>query len=189
MSKHCTRTKNKHTSILNAAKKLVSTSELRHITVNDIKTAAHVSQVTIYKLFGTKDDLLLTAIKQISLDSVNAILTVIKSDISAYDRLYSYFRTSFTTALTCPQQEALIEYIFSGPSEELKNYVLSLYATTYPYLEKMYNDARNDNLIRSEISKDQFFKMCDMYTRIKPFFYQTPEEMDTVVKSIIKSFG
>lgn len=189
MNKHVLRTKQKEQSILKAAIKLVSNQPIEHITVNSIKTTAKASQVTIYKLFGTKENLIVAAIKELSRDAVDSVMKVITSDLKAPERLQEYFRASFNTALSFPRQKELVEYIFSGMNNELMNYVLSLYQPTYPYLKKLYTDAINDKIIRDEISYELFLRMCDMFTRIQPEFYKTATEMDMLVKSIVKSFG
>lgn len=189
MNKQYLRTKQKEASILKATITLVATQPLEHITVNSIKAAAKVSQVTIYKFFGTKDNLILTAIKEMSYIAVKAILEVLTSDLNPSERLQQYFRTSYNTALTFPRQKEIVEYIFSGINNDLMEYILSLYQQTYPFLEKLYNDSRKEGIIRDEISFQQFLKMCDMFTRIQPVFYQTQEEVDMLVKSIVRSFG
>lgn len=147
---------------------MVGHTPLEHITIEKIKQQAKVSQVTIYKLFDTKENLILAAIKQKSADAVGSITEVLKADSTAYERMQNYFSTSFGIALSFPQQKSIIEYIFSGINEDLKKYVLSLYESTYFYLQKLYDDAKKEAIIREEISAEQFFKMCDMYTRITP---------------------
>lgn len=62
MSKHTLRTKRKYNNILNATIDIVGHTALEHITINQIKTKAKVSQVTIYNIFGSKDDLIVAAI-------------------------------------------------------------------------------------------------------------------------------
>lgn len=189
MNKHKLRTKQKYDDILKATINLIAQTPLEHITIEQIKRKARVSQVTIYKFFDTKDNLIITALKNKSTEAVGLITDALKADLSAYERMQNYFRASFGIALSFARQKDIIEYIFSGINEDLKKYVLSLYESTYFYLGKLYNEAREESIIREEISSQQFFKMCDMYTRISPEFFQTKEEMDIVVKSIIKSFG
>lgn len=189
MNKHILRTKQKEQSILKAAIKLVANQPIEHITINSIKAVAKVSQVTIYKYYGNKENLIDTAVKEMSRQAVDSVMKAITTDLKSKERLSEYFRASFNTAITFPRQKDLVEYIFDGTNQELTNYVLSLYYPTYPYLEKLYKDARNDNVIRDEISYDLFLKMCDMFTRIQPEFFKTATDMDMLVKSIVKSFG
>ena len=124
-------------SILNATINLVATIPIEHITIDKIKSAAKVSQVTIYKLFETKDNLITVAIKELSREAVNSVMKAISSDINQKDRLQGYFRASFNTALLYPRQKELVEYIFSGSNKDLMHYVLSLYQDTYPHLERL----------------------------------------------------
>lgn len=189
INKHKLRTKQKYDDILKATINLIAHTPLEHITIEKIKRKARVSQVTIYKLFDTKDNLIITALKNKSAEAMGLVTAVLKANLSAHERMQNYFRTFFNIALSFPRQKDILEYIFSGINEDLKKYVLSLYESTYFYLEKLYNEARAERIIREEISAQQFFKMCDMYTRVSPEFYQTKEEIDIVVKSIIKSFG
>lgn len=189
MNKHKLRTQQKYQDILKATIGLIAHTPLEHITIEKIKQKARVSQVTIYKLFDTKDSLIIAALKYKSAEAVGLMTDALKSECSAHQRLDNYFRTSFGIALSFPRQKDIIEYVFSGINEDLKAYVVSLYESTYFYLDKLYSEARADALIREEISLEQFLKMCDMYTRITPEFFQVKEEMDIIVKSIIRSFG
>ncbi len=189
MNKHVLRTKQKEQSILKATVTLVANQPIEHITIDKIKSAAKVSQVTIYKLFETKDNLINTAIKELSVGAVNSIMNVISSDINPRERLKEYFRTSFNTTLSYPCHKDILEYIFSGINTDLMNFVLSLYKDTYSHLERLYDDSRKENIVRSEISLQQFLKMCDMFTRTQPQFYQTDDEMNLLLESIVRSFG
>ncbi len=189
MNKHVLRTQQKKEDILNATINLVGTNPLEHITVEKIKKAARVSQVTMYKLFGSKDNLINIAIKEFAEKSINVVMEVLNSDTNPRDRLKGYFRASFNLAITYPNQREIIEYVFSGVNPDLNTYVFNLYLKTYPALERLYNDIKKENHIRSEISFEQFLKMCDMFTRTQPQFYQTSEEMELLLESLVRSFG
>lgn len=189
LNKHKLRTQQKYNDILRATLNLIAITPIEHITIQEIKQKAKVSQVTIYKLFENKDNLILTAIKEKATEALSLIIDVLKTDLSPHEKLYNYFYTFFNVALEFPRQRDIIEYVFSGINQDLKEYVLSLYEETYAYLRKLYTKSRKNSVIRKEISVEQFIKMCDMYTRISPEFYQTKAEMEIVVESIIKSFS
>lgn len=95
MTKHNLRTEQKKQTILNAAIHFVANEPLEHITINDIKSHAKVSQVTIYKFFETKDNLLNRAIKELSATSVKQTMAAISSNLSSRDRLRNYFEGAF----------------------------------------------------------------------------------------------
>lgn len=63
--------------------------------------------------------------------------------------------------------------------------MVSGYDITLPYLTKLYEDGRKENLIRKDISVEQFFKMLDMYTCIERLSLLIPEEKDIIINSII----
>lgn len=189
VNKHKLRTQKKYNDILRATLNIIAETPIEHITIQEIKHKARVSQVTIYKLFENKDNLILTAIKEQANQSMSMVIDILKTDLTPHEKMYRYFDTFFTIAIEFPRQRDIIEYIFSGINQDLKNYVLLLYEETYTHLRKLYIEARKESVIRKEISSEQFITMCDMYTRISPEFYQTKTQMDIVVKSIIKSFG
>ena len=189
MNRHILRTQQKELAILNATINLVGTQPIEQITIDKIKSAAKVSQVTIYKLFESKDNLITTAIKELSVKAVNHVMKILTSDMEPRNRLKGYFRASFSIALLYPFQRELVEYIFSGNNQELTIYVSALYQETYPYLEKLYLDARKAKIVRDEISFQQFLKLLDMFTRIQPQFYQNEEEMALLLESLVRSFA
>ena len=80
MNKHILRTQQKELAILNATINLVGTQPIEQITIDKIKSAAKVSQVTIYKLFESKDNLITTAIKELSVKAVNHVMKILTSD-------------------------------------------------------------------------------------------------------------
>lgn len=116
------------------------------------------------------------------------IISALSSSKGPRERMVDYFLTSFTIGLTFPRQKEIVEYVFSGLNPDLTNKIMVQYGPTYYYLEKLYNDCRNAGLIREEISIETFYKLCNMFTRITPDFYQTKDEMDLIIESIIRSF-
>lgn len=189
VNKHKLRTQQKYNDILRVTLNLIAVMPLEYITIQEIKQKAKVSQVTIYKFFENKDNLILTAIKEKSIEAMSLVIDVLKTNLPPYEKMYNYFDKFFHIALEFPRQRDIIEYIFSGINQELKTYVLKLYEETYIYLRKLHLEGQKSSVIREEISAEQFIKMCDMYTRISPEFYQTETERDIVVQSIIKGFS
>lgn len=182
------RTYQKRTDILNATRQLILTKHLNKITILDIAKLAHVSHVTIYKLFNNKETLVIAALKNLSYDNVNNILHVLSSDDTFLNRLEGYFRTSFASTKTYKDVDLINAYMFSGEHLELKHYVLSLYDMTIPGFKRLYEDGRNLNLIRASITFEIFLNMLDMYVHIPPKFYQDPHKLNVLIESFIISF-
>lgn len=189
MTKHNIRTRQKKQAILNSAIYFVGNRPFEHITINDIKSHAKVSQVTIYKFFETKDNLLTEAIKEMSAIAVKTTMTVISSNVISRQRLKNYFEASFHLARKYPRQRELVDYIFSNANESLQAYAMDLYNQTYPQLQRLYDDCRKDGFIREEISFKNFLKLCDMFTVVQPHFYETIDDMNLLLESIVRSFG
>lgn len=189
MNKHEILTEQKRLDILNATITLVTSESLHSITINKIKELAKVSQVTIYNLFDSKDNLINAALKEFATSAVNTTLNLLSSNLNPKERLEEYFRNSFNIALSYPKQREIIEYVFSGLDKELMDYVENLYAATYPGLKKLYNDNKDLGIVRNELSFEEFIRLCDIFTRIQPQFYQTDEEMNLLLESIVKSFS
>mgnify|MGYP001767765636 CR=1 FL=1 len=182
------RTMKKRQDILSAAKTLVSELPLNQISIHAFAAKAKVSQVTIYNIFGSKNDLVLEAVKEISREDVDDIFAVISSDLLYSARIDEYFRHSFSHTLKRPQLTALLSFIFDEKNADLARYVFSLYEKTYPFLQKMYLDGRSAGLIRDDISMDLFFKILNMYVRIDRNFLLDDKEREVIIESIRKSF-
>ncbi|NLL55787.1 MAG: TetR/AcrR family transcriptional regulator [Clostridiales bacterium] len=182
------RTLRKKLDIINATKYLVCNYPVRNISIEMIAKEAKVSPVTIYNIFGSKKLAINEAIRILADEDRDDILSIISSSLPIKERLYQYFNHSFNHTIERPQQRALFEYIFSSENIDLQNYVVSGYGITLPFLTKLYEDGRKENLIQEGISVELFFKMLDMYTRIERSFLLIPEEKDIIINSIINSF-
>ncbi|CCV64263.1 Transcriptional regulator, TetR family [Alteracholeplasma palmae J233] len=189
MGKHIERTLKKRNDILEATKLLLKEKSIHHITIDDIKKRAHVSQVTIYNIFGSKDILITEVLKLHANEAICSVVKILESDCSAYDKLMNYFKFTFNTFTENPYQESIQEYVYSGLNKEIKDYVLNLYQGSYPAMIKLYTSCLEAKLIRPSITMELFFQMCDMYTQIKPKFYASKEQLDNLLESIIKSFA
>lgn len=189
MNKHQLRTKRKEQEILSAAVELVGNIPLQHITINLIKEKARVSQVTIYKLFYSKENLINEAILKITRDTVTEVNKFLNSNLSATERLKGYLTTAFNTAIKYPQQKNLRDYIFSSIDLEFKADIKKEYDLTMSPLLILYNDCINEKIIRNEITFNKFIEFLDMVTKIDPIFYSDEESLNLLLDGFIRFFS
>ncbi len=182
------RTIKKRLAILNATKTLICHHPIEDLTIHLIARQAKASQVTIYNIFGNKKALINEAIRILSQEDIEDIVGVISSTLPIEERLFQYFNHSFNHSVEKPKLKGILDYIFNQQDVNLKDFILSEYAKTMPYLIKLYEDGRKEALIRATISAEQFLKMLDMYTQIDRSFLLIPHEKELIIESILKSF-
>jgi len=182
------RTEKKREDILNATKKLVCDIPLDRLSIIKIADEANVSQVTIYNLYENKKQLINEAIKSLSIDDINDIISVLSSNTPVSERLLLYFQKSFSHSVNKPQFNGIMAYIFSNQDKELKTTIEKLYVETIPLLTRLYTEGQAAKIIRPSIMIDDFFRLLDIYTRIDRQFLISPNQRHVIIESIIHSF-
>lgn len=182
------RTEKKREDILNATKKLVCDIPLDRLSIIKIADEANVSQVTIYNLYENKKQLINEAIKSLSIDDINDIISVLSSNTPVSERLLLYFHKSFSHSVNKPQFNGIMAYIFSNQDKELKTTIEKLYVETIPLLTRLYTEGQAAKIIRPSIMIDDFFRLLDIYTRIDRQFLISPNQRHVIIESIIHSF-
>lgn len=86
-NKYETRTNKKKTAIISAAKELFQEKGFANSSVKEIATIAHVSQVSIYNYFGSKDALVIECAKSIIQDSIDKAYALLATDMPYLDKL------------------------------------------------------------------------------------------------------
>lgn len=87
MTGHERRRREKSRQILRAAIELFERFGFRRVTVSEIAERAGVSQVTIYKYFSTKQELVRRSIKEYLLQSAESYVEILRSNRPFVDRL------------------------------------------------------------------------------------------------------
>lgn len=86
-NKYETRTNQKKTAIISAAKELFQEKGFANSSVKEIAAIAHVSQVSIYNYFGSKDALVIECAKSIIQDSIDKAYALLATDMPYLDKL------------------------------------------------------------------------------------------------------
>jgi AcrR family transcriptional regulator len=86
-NKYETRTNKKKTAIISAAKELFQQKGFANSSVKEIATIAHVSQVSIYNYFGSKDALVIECAKSIIQESIDKAYALLATDMPYLEKL------------------------------------------------------------------------------------------------------
>lgn len=86
-NKYETRTNQKKAAIIIAAKELFQKKGFANSSVKEIAAVAHVSQVSIYNYFGSKDALVIECTKSIIQDSIDKAYSLLAADMPYLDKL------------------------------------------------------------------------------------------------------
>lgn len=87
MDKREQRTKIKKNQIIRTTLELFSTFGVERVTVDEIAAKANVSKVTIYKYFGSKDDLYVEVVHLFMEETLAETEAVFKSDLDFFEKL------------------------------------------------------------------------------------------------------
>lgn len=189
MNKHQLRTKRKENDILLAAVELVGTMPLNELTIDKIKTKAKVSPMTIYKIFGSKENLIHEAIIKITKDRVILANEILNSNLPNNEKFKAYITNAFNTALQYPQQKYLRDYIFASDDEAFKSAVFYQYGLTMKPLEKLHSELVVEGVIRKEITFSNFIEFLDMITKTDSKYFNTEDKLNSILNGFIKFFG
>lgn len=87
MDKRQQRTQAKRENILRVARALFTARGVQQVSVDEIAEAANVSKVTLYKYFGSKDELYAEVVNQFMQETLASTEEVFHSDIPYLDKL------------------------------------------------------------------------------------------------------
>jgi len=87
MNKRQQRTRAKRETILRVARSLFMARGMPNVSVDEIAAQADVSKVTLYKYFGSKDELLTEVVNQFMQETLVSVTDVFHSDMDYLDKL------------------------------------------------------------------------------------------------------
>jgi AcrR family transcriptional regulator len=132
-NKYEIRTNKKKTAIISAAKELFQEKGFVNTSVKEIAAIAHVSQVSLYNYFGSKDALVIECAKSIIQDSIDKAHALLAADMPYLDKLNtalslcaSDINASLTTYLTTSAlaDKNFMKLLSDGVSELLNDLYL-----------------------------------------------------------------
>lgn len=106
-------------SILDATVDAVSLYGLAKLSMSDVATRAGVSRPTLYKYFGSKDDLIQAAVQREAVELVSLVLTA----ANGYPEPREALEAAFVTALLLTREHPLLDRIISTEPEALLPYL------------------------------------------------------------------
>ena len=144
------RTEKKKESIRRAAMELFQEHGFRKVSIGDIARKAHVSHVTIYNHFGSKEELVRDIIKTISLDLLSKSQAIIDSDKPFLEKLNSII--SMKSSVGSGYQGELAKTI-ANDLPEMKQFMDDLREKqSYPLLDKLIEEGKKLKYINPELS-------------------------------------
>ena len=144
------RTEKKKESIRRAAMELFQEHGFRKVSIGDIAHKAHVSHVTIYNHFGSKEELVRDIIKTISLDLLSKSQAIIDSDKPFLEKLNSII--SMKSSVGSGYQGELAKTI-ANDLPEMKQFMDDLREKeSYPLLDKLIEEGKKLKYINPELS-------------------------------------
>jgi len=87
LNKYEIRTNKKKTAIISVAKELFQKKGFTNSSIKEIAALAHVSQVSIYNYFGSKDALVIECVKSLVHDTIDQAYALLATDMPYLDKL------------------------------------------------------------------------------------------------------
>jgi AcrR family transcriptional regulator len=106
-------------SILDAAVEAASLFGLAKLSMSDVATRARVSRPTLYKYFGSKDDLIQAAVQREAVELVSLVLAAAEGHSEPGEAL----EAAFVTALALTREHPLLDRIIGTEPEALLPYL------------------------------------------------------------------
>ncbi|NLK28248.1 MAG: TetR/AcrR family transcriptional regulator [Clostridiales bacterium] len=156
------RKKEKEKIIIETALKLFQKNGIQNTPVSQIAKEAGVSQVTIFKYFDTKDNLVLNTVNYFVDESFNIFETVINKEVPFEEKIKEIIFMKKTYANNI-SQDFLIKFMEQHSMEN--SYIQNLYTTKGIRLyEKLFAQGRTEGKINNAISDQTLYLYLDMYS-------------------------
>ncbi|WP_158598235.1 TetR/AcrR family transcriptional regulator [Falsibacillus albus] len=183
------RRQQKMNQIRQAAFSLFSKYGIQKVSIQDIAKKANVSQVTIYNYFGSKDELLLDALKEYFEEQLSTFEKIKNSSIPFTDKIKKIFamKLEATQAISSELMESL--FTESGPIADLIQYYTS--EKTVPQFMEFLDQGKELGVISNEVSIDTILLFLDSMTlaiKRHPQLLSTDEKMEKTTKEILHFF-
>lgn len=160
MDKRGSRTQTKKDNIKQAALELFATHGVAKVSVDEIAAKANVSKVTLYKYFGSKDDLYAAVINTFIEETLTAIENVFDSDIDFLEKLkFALLRKTNTSPLV---SWTYLLQVWEKNGQMAEDVAGSLQTKVKALMYKLFAEGKREGFIDESIS----FEMLYLYSEI-----------------------
>lgn len=156
------RKKEKEKVIIETALRLFKKGGIQSTPVSQIAKEAGVSQVTIFKYFDTKDNLVINVINYFAKESFNIFEEVVNKDVSFEEKIREiiFMKKSYANDMS---QDFLMKFMESYAKEN--SYIKDLYNTKGIELyQKLFEQGRAEGKVSEKISDKALYLYLDMYS-------------------------
>ncbi|HHW14751.1 MAG TPA: TetR/AcrR family transcriptional regulator [Firmicutes bacterium] len=167
------RRKEKTDAILRAALVLFSARGVKDVSVAEIAAKAHVSPVTIYNYFGSKDNLAKQVFFALMDQKMAEAERLFTSDLSFREKLESLFRFEIEAASE-PTMD-LVQHAYPA-DPDVQRLVEEYYRTkTIPLITNLIEQGKREGAVPSSLSTEAVLLYMEIFRRAlaRPDFYST----------------
>lgn len=155
------RRERKKASIIKVALELFSVHGVKKVTIADIAKKANVSQVTIYNYFGSKEELLKSAILDFLESALKDYQSTLDSNIPFPEKIEKFIFYKDKTLDTF-KPDFLITLF--AENSEIQALVLNWYSeNATPLLEKLIQQGREEGYINPDISTEAIWFYINLF--------------------------
>ncbi|WP_273128187.1 TetR/AcrR family transcriptional regulator [Metabacillus sp. HB246100] len=141
---------------------LLSTMEPRNMRISDIAEAAKVSQVTIYKYFGSKEELINEALKSFYVTTLEEYEDFMKDPAHTFHDMIEYIMFHKKSDLNKISGEKLQELLVQN--EEIQEFVTELYKTrTLPLFMQIIERGKERGEINQHLPASLIIFYLDLF--------------------------
>ncbi|KXG73628.1 TetR/AcrR family transcriptional regulator [Thermotalea metallivorans] len=167
------RAERKKENIRQAALQLFSVHGVQKVSMAEIAKKANVSQVTIYKYFGSKDELIYDVVSMFLEKRLQEDTQIIESDLPFPEKI-KVFISKNTRDLA--QLDSDFLQLMMSEEERIRQKVEEFSETKYiPLLLKLIEKGKKEGYINHQISNEAILLFISLFKE-KPSMRVTPEE-------------
>lgn len=155
------RREKKKAGIIKAALELFAIHGVKKVTIADIAKKANVSPVTIYNYFGSKDELLKSAIFDFLENALKDYEHVLNSDIPFPEKIerFIFYKDRTLNTFTLEFLKSVFE-----ENSEMRAQILDWYARhATPLLDKLIQQGREERYINPDISTEAIWFYINLF--------------------------
>ncbi|QST00618.1 TetR/AcrR family transcriptional regulator [Pontibacillus sp. ALD_SL1] len=183
------RTEIKKKKILNTAFELFSKYGVQKVSIQEIAKSAQVSQVTIYNYFGSKDQLLLEAVKSYGFERLKTFQELIDDSSLSFEEKIRHIITSKTTDMLNFDLDFIQTLMSNQP--EIKKFANEFAQShSIPLFMKLIEQGKEEGVVNPSLSGDMIMFYINMYnqTMRNREFFQDKQSTQQFTEDMLQLF-
>ncbi|KGP90340.1 TetR family transcriptional regulator [Pontibacillus chungwhensis BH030062] len=184
------RTELKKKKILNTAFELFSKYGVQKVSIQEIAKSAQVSQVTIYNYFGSKDQLLLEAVKSFGFERLKTFQELIEDSSLSFKEKIRHIITSKTTDMLNFDLDFIQTLMSNQP--EIKKFANEFAQNhSIPLFMKLIEQGKEEGVVDQSLSGNIIMFYINMYNqtmRSHSEFSQDKQSTQQFTEEILQLF-